>query len=408
MEDTSPKPIRFDSIHAETARVLSETCQADVVITQSTLITHPERRNRLWRCTTNAPNPDVPASVMVKQVVAEVYDPDNIDNFDTQRFLGDWSGAAFLSTLTADPDLIGPRFYGGSRPHGFIVLEDLGEHRSLVEPLLEGDAPQATQALLSFAATLGKMHAAAYGKEAQFDALRQTLGPTRAKRTPATGQQETEHVIDRVNQQLSKLGTPVLQIEAAAREQAHTAFRAMHLPAQFRTFIHNDPCPDNMFYNANHRTLRLIDFEFARFGHALHDGLYGRIPFPTCWCCNRVVADVRTEMERVHRSAFGAACPAVLDDQIYSAEVVAVSGFWAVHGLESLEACLKKESQWGIAGIRPRILTRLSNFVDLANQVSGWTALQDLCRQIQSRLTQLWPDAELLPFYPALRGSTVA
>jgi DNA-3-methyladenine glycosylase I len=36
--------------------------------------------------------------------------------------------------------------------------------------------------------------------------------------------------------------------------------------------------------------LRLIDFEFGRLGHALMDGTYGRMIFPSCWCANRLPA----------------------------------------------------------------------------------------------------------------------
>ncbi|MEZ4737122.1 MAG: hypothetical protein R3E79_59340 [Caldilineaceae bacterium] len=63
--------------------------------------------------------------------MANTYNPDQIDSWDTQRFFRDWAGAEFLSTLPGDPHH-GPRFYGGDRGLGFIILEDLGdEHHSL-------------------------------------------------------------------------------------------------------------------------------------------------------------------------------------------------------------------------------------------------------------------------------------
>ena len=62
----------------------------------------------------------------------------------------------------------------------------------------------------------------------------------------------------------------------------------MENPGPFHAYIHGDPCPDNVFFIDGE--MLLIDFEFGRFGHALRDALYGRMPFPTCWCCNRLPA----------------------------------------------------------------------------------------------------------------------
>jgi hypothetical protein len=52
-----------------------------------------------------------------------------------------------------------PQFYGGNRDLGFIVLEDLGHHRSLVDPLLHAAAASAEKALFRYSACLGKLHA---------------------------------------------------------------------------------------------------------------------------------------------------------------------------------------------------------------------------------------------------------
>jgi Phosphotransferase enzyme family len=217
---------------------------------------------------------------------------------------------------------------------------------------------------------------------------------------------EIDTLLDAFNEALATLG---VQLDSAARDDALAALTMMNGTSPFRTFVHNDPCPDNMFYDGN--TLRLIDFEDARFGHALRDGLYGRIPFPTCWCCNRVANEVADEMERVYRQAFGAACPAVLDDALYEAEVAAVACIWVIDPGMLKDPCMLKDAferdhEWGIAGIRARVLTRLETCLAATANTERWSALRDTYTQMYSKLIQLWPNATHLPLYPAFRKYT--
>ena len=81
-----------------------------------------------------------------------------------------------LSTILSAPRF-SPRFYAGDRALGFFILEDLGPHRSLVEPLLEEDAASAVTALLAFATCLGKLHAATRNQSARFESLCHDVNP---------------------------------------------------------------------------------------------------------------------------------------------------------------------------------------------------------------------------------------
>ena len=73
--------------------------------------------------------------------------------------------------------LIVPAFTGGDYFMGLFILEDLGDHRSLVEPLLKEDAASAERALLRFSARLGAVHAATIGHSAQFERLFTAISP---------------------------------------------------------------------------------------------------------------------------------------------------------------------------------------------------------------------------------------
>ena len=409
MTDAEATPILFDALQIPVAQVMHDYGQINATITHAELLTDPDRRDRVWRCTfdsqSGATHGAAPKSVVVKHICPDHYAPDDVTHIDTQRFFGEWAGAEFLSRLGDGQH--GPRFYGGDRQAGFIVIEDMGQHNSLVQPLLEGNADSATRALIHFAQRLGRMHADAFGREDEYKAIWHRLSPN----TPIPGTtnnvkevkeaSEINAILDDFNAALATaFGTLDVQLDGAARDDALAAFVTINAASPFRTFVHNDPCPDNMFYDGN--TLRLIDFESARFGHALRDGLYGRIPFPTCWCCNRVASEVADEMERVYRQAFGTACPAALDDALYEAEVTAVTCAWVIEpGL--LRDAFEQDHTWGIAGLRARVLTRLETCLAATAKTERWPALRDVYNQIHSKLIQRWPNATHLPLYPAFR-----
>src|SRR5215475_8950973 len=122
-----------------------------------------------------------PKSVIVKQAVAvgrEVYNPD-LPEGPAWRLFNEWAGLRFL-TETSGGALPTPRFYAGDRDHGLLALEDLGVSKGLDHTLLGAEPDYAEAMLVAFAATLGRMHALTIGKQAEFDRIRDGLGPRRS------------------------------------------------------------------------------------------------------------------------------------------------------------------------------------------------------------------------------------
>ena len=148
-------------------RVLSKTLGRDVRLGDVVCLSDDDRRNQLLR--SRDLSGGSPASFIIKKVVAKSYDPSDSASWDTRRFLSDSVGAEFLSTVLSAS--LSPRFYGGNHDLGFFILEDLGEHRSLVEPLLEQDAAGAESALLAFSSCLGAVHAGTVGHSTTYARL---------------------------------------------------------------------------------------------------------------------------------------------------------------------------------------------------------------------------------------------
>src|SRR5215471_1224831 len=113
----------YDPLLRAAERVLTQTWGHEVRLGQGSRLTAPGRRNLLLRCPVLSGGG--PASLIVKQVTTVAASFFQADLWDVQRFCRDWAGAQFVSTVQpqAPPS---PRFYGGNREAGFILLEDLG------------------------------------------------------------------------------------------------------------------------------------------------------------------------------------------------------------------------------------------------------------------------------------------
>lgn len=344
-----------------------------------------DRRNLLLRCTLGQP----PYSVIIKQTLP-TDDPDSLLAQDHLRFWQDWAGAALLTAVSHTP--ISPKFYGGDTTLSFIILEDLGTGSSLVEPLLEGDAQSAEAALQQMMTRLGQMHAATIGQAQMFDDILHTLDGQAAERI----QQSLPDFAD-LPAKLADLGVAVAGFE----QELAQVKTAVANPGPFTTYVHLDPCPDNLFMH-NGR-LKIIDFEQGNFGHALRDALYLRMSFPTCWCANRVPTAVIEACEAAYRQQLSAKLPIINDDAFFAEQSLLVCAFWVWNRFDRLMAYTDEQADWGIASVRSRVLTYLHTFSQLANAPDKLPAMWATAVQLQTILQAKWPETELLPYYPAFR-----
>src|SRR5262249_51033307 len=128
--------------------------------------------------------------------------------------------------------------------------------------------------------------------------------------------------------------------------------------------VHGDPCPDNALVVGD--SIRLIDYEFAQPSHALLDGIYWRIGFPTCWCAGRVPFDVALRIDQIYRSEVARVMPLALDDAMYRAELAHVAAIWLFTCLSwRLDEALKEDSTWGTWSIRGRLLWYLEIVIQM-------------------------------------------
>lgn len=360
-------------------------------------------RSRVLRCRLLEGPSTAPDTVIIKRAGGAETDEDGYNPEESPpmspswRLFNDWAGTQFLSSLPGDLTLA-PRFYCGSRARGFIVIEDLGDGESLVDILRAGSAARAEGALLALAVTLGRMHAASAGRFEAFAALRTALGPAHlADRSYLST--DLREKLERVRDACDAIDFPR---PSAMNEEVEAIVASIERADGFLVYTHGDPCPGND--RCSHGHLRLFDFEFGLFRHALLDGVYWRVPFPTCWAANRVPPRLVRRLDELYREELANGCAAARDDERYGRAVVEACAYWTLRTTGwHLPDALKEDDRWGIASLRQRVLTRLRSLADASAELNYLPVTAETCRQLAHRLQALWPEVEEMPLFPAFR-----
>ena len=380
----------FEPFIIATEQILSAALNNQIHINEIECLTEKGRRNLLLRCFINPVN-GLPSSFIIKKVETESYNPDDADSWDTRRFFNDWTGTQFLNTISSKFKH-SPRFYGGDRNLGMIVIEDVQHRNSLVEPLLGSDRAYAEWVLLQYAACLSQLHSDTLGKAAEFEELYKTLSPD----------MKFTKVDVNIQQHQSRLENLGIQPRSDWLQDLETIQKTMSDPGDFLAYIHTDACPDNVLDTG--RELQLIDFETGRFGHAFIDAACGRMMFPSCWCSKRLPDAMVRQMENTYRTILIQHCPVAEDDRVFETALVNSCGFWLLYTLSRhFEYALNKDGYFGISTIRQRILARLSAFVAISQKLNQLPGLRDTSSRLLNLLHQRWSDVPDLPLYPAFQ-----
>jgi hypothetical protein len=356
-------------------------------------------RANVFRCTVLDGPSSAPSSAIVKRVNIEpheTYDPNQIDGPAT-RLLNEWASLQFLSTIAPGAELA-PHFYGGDRDVGLIVMEDLGEGESLVQPLLGDDRARAEAALEAYFRSLGRLNALTAAHTATFWHIRDSLGP----RDPLS-QPTLDGARAMLTQRLHSICEAV-GVQPAAGTGAELSFAAGFTaePGPFAAFSQSDTCPDNCLRDGD--WMRFLDFEWGWIRHALNDGARARSNFPTCWCVNRLPDDIIRRTEAVYRAEFVKGCPAAADERRFGQELVNACAFWTLFAFEFYHGIWEADRDWGTATVRQRMLTRLELLSQATAEFDHLPALGETARQIAARLQRRWPELQPMPYYPAFRS----
>jgi hypothetical protein len=242
---------------------------------------------------------------------------------------------------------------------------------------------------------VGRLHARTAARITEFRQLRDALGPPH----PGFGEAWIAPTFD------AMLDTLGISRARGLDDDLATVAASIARPDEFAALIHADPCPDN-WARVNDGD-RLLDFEFSSVGHALLDGVYGRVTFPTCWCVGTLPERVAQEMAHAYRTELARGCPAASDNDRYARAEAEACVFWLIllchwHPLADL---FEEAREWGTANIRQRLLTRLEVVAEVTTEAGHLLAIGEAAGAMARELHRRWDgEVEPMPLYPAFRS----
>jgi hypothetical protein len=381
-------------ISALAASTLSSVSGSMVKIEEMKPLGNEQRRNFVGRARAIDENGRT-RSIIVKATRSPSYDPAAADALENSGLVREWVAVAYIGARAPGRGH-GSGFLSGDVSRGLMIFEDLGtDLASLVDPLLRGTAKEAERALTLYAAALGRLHAdTADCLASHHETFQSVFGISRPRRrSPQSVEKEAEVVVDRLGG-----APPASELELLSMRVAD--------PGPWQCLIHGDPCPDNALIVDG--SMRLIDYEHARPSHALLDGIYWQIGFPTCWCAGRVPADVASRIDDVYRVEIARVMPLAGDQATYRAELVYAAAIWLFGCFTwHLDAALKDDSTWGIWSIRGRLLWYLQAVIEMTTRANVLPGINGAAHGWLLELQRRWPDSLPLGFYPAFTTSAI-
>lgn len=407
----------------EVQRLLEERFTVEIHVHSAVYLTDPKRRNAVLRIKLQSSSDAVPTSVILKQSLPMKVDPQKADarkieeeNAETfARFSRDWAGLEFVSDISQDAHIV-PRFYGGSREHCFILLEDLGQkHVSLVDTLTTTNSEKAILALERYMKALGSLHAVGFKHTKLYVAALKNVNPK-----AETAQTELVDTSKNLSEKLAK----VFKIEKLGlskpkgfADEVQQVLKGIFEPGPFTVLTHGDIAPDNVFDHQNAKDLQLIDFEWCGVRNALLDGTFLRMSIPTGWCAKTIPNDIIQHVEQIYRNELIKTISSASDDAIYNTAYTQACAFHALHSMAAIESCLEKDQIWGSGPVpkdsswdqdnnlfRPRLITRLQTFINIATEHNMYPDIRKAAVDMLERVKILWPGAKPMDEYPAFKS----
>ncbi|MBA0126008.1 phosphotransferase [Haloechinothrix sp. YIM 98757] len=204
---------------------------------------------------------ELPRTLVIKHYPEEF--DEQLDPFATE------SASYQLFTALSPEDRVCPELIAHDGSRRVLVLEDLGVAPTLEARLAEHDSRTAERTLLSWARTLGRMHATTAGREPDFNALLRRLGAKndqQGEALPVTCDRLThllrEHLL---------VDTPDQVIKRVHRAAAWATSQ------EYRAFSPTDLSPENNLVTED--GVRFLDFEHGCMRNALIDVAHLRAPF---------------------------------------------------------------------------------------------------------------------------------
>ncbi|WP_033291642.1 hypothetical protein [Amycolatopsis jejuensis] len=216
-----------------------------------------------------------------------------------------------LFTALAPDERMCPELLAHDGGHRVLVIEDLGRAPTLQDKLMARDSRAAERALLSWARSLGRLHASTASREADFNALLRRLGgPVR----------NDDGGLTRLAGEVEGLLAEFLDVpvpEAVHGRVAEAVAQARS--AAFRAFSPVELASENNLVTGS--GVRFLDFERGRVRTALVDAACLRLPFASGPGALALPAGMSEAMIAAWRAEVVEVWPSFADDAVLAEQL---------------------------------------------------------------------------------------
>jgi hypothetical protein len=283
---------------------------------------------------------------------------------------------AALRFLADDLGLdLAPRVIAADLTAGFLVLEDLAPRIALDQLICRDGAEAHRERLAAFAHVLGELGALTAGHADKYPGSAADPRPRLAA------------LWTRAHEDAAAIGVPVAGPVAA---ELTAALDELAAPGPFLALGNGDAEANNCLVRASGPAdARLIDFETARYGHALLDAVCLHVPGPRWMSVGDPAA---TGLADHYRRALAQGVPEAQDDRLYGFALTAACASWALLRLQRF-AQLDRRAP----GDHSR-LQLVETVESAARAATVHRALPELAgwfRRAGAALRRRWPDADV-------------
>ncbi|MBW3625685.1 MAG: hypothetical protein KY468_20010, partial [Armatimonadetes bacterium] len=327
-------------------------------------------RCRVVRCRVRSDRPSL-SSVILKQ---------NRSSPEEGRFFTDGASLQLLSSIP-EARGIAPAFLAGDAEQGLCCIEDLGGSESLEHVLLHGTREDALGRFRRLAEVTARMHAATRGREEEFLRLRHAL--------PEPECVDRKRDADTWRANLPKLlawfeavGVDLPRGFEAGCESLATTYAD---PGHFLTFTHGDPAPSNNHVRGDR--VRLLDFEYGGYRHALYDLTAWQVLCP-------MPEDFIEGMCEAYRERGTERGTLWEDEEAFRDGWARMCAYRALAILTWVPPSVLAEnrSRVGEWTARHAVLSALERMAEAAGGATAFASVTDAADRLERRLRDLWPE----------------
>lgn len=380
---------------ASIARLLEQAARVLGGSSQRIALVDPEifpSPHRLVRCRVVGGRQGT-ATVVVKQITTTEFTASDGDG-SSHRLLNEWATLLFLNDLSLEGPW--PRLLGGSVDDSFVVLEDLGEHPTVLSILMASGREDPVPAIKALGFTLGEMHSRAYGQMERFRRAKMELGAESPRSDSTHRLADSRHTFERCFQALDVEPHPGFWEEVADLDDI------IHTPGPLHTVIHADAGPHNFLWNGARAVL--VDYEFATVGHCLLDVVSARLGFPHSSDSHTVPFDAVEALEGAYRSAAASVFPQFEDEATFQRSVTDACAHWALARWAGLWQRLFSDAAVGgsdetIPKMRSQAFTVYRRFTTTARESGHRLPIVATTESFMEALQRKFPDlTEVSPY----------